>query len=181
MKIRLSSFVSDSIVDGEGIRAVIFTQGCPHNCPGCHNQKTIPFEGGELLEVNNVIEQIRETQLKKVTFSGGEPFVQAEALYTIAKTLKDEGYNLWSYTGFKYEALMRHPDPYVKKLLECLDILIDGRFMIRQRSLKALYRGSTNQRIIDVKASLESGEICLSKIYKDPVEEELERTQDIFI
>lgn len=181
MNIRLSSFVTDSIVDGEGIRAVIFTQGCPHNCPGCHNQKTIPFEGGELLNVEAVIDQIRKSGLKKVTFSGGEPFVQAEALYVIAKTLRAEGYNLWSYTGFKYEALLRHPDPFVFKLLECLDILIDGRFMIRKRSLQALYRGSTNQRIIDVSASLKSGSIVVSSVYKDPEEPSTERIDDIFI
>ncbi|WZU02053.1 radical SAM protein [Erysipelothrix sp. D19-032] len=135
MNIRLSSFISDSIVDGEGIRSVIFTQGCPHNCPGCHNQKSIPYDGGELIAVDDVITQVLDANLGKVTFSGGEPFIQAEALYLIAKRLKEEGYNLWSYTGFKYEALMRHQDPYVQKFLGCLDILIDGRFMIRKKSM----------------------------------------------
>lgn len=181
MKIRLSSFVGESIVDGEGIRAVIFTQGCPHNCPGCHNQKTIPFDGGELIDVEDVLDQIHQTNLKKVTFSGGEPFVQAEALYYIARRLKDEGYNLWSYTGFKYEALMRHKDPYVMKFLSCLDILIDGRFMIRQRSLKALYRGSTNQRIIDVQKSLKTKSIHISSQFVDPEESTENRDYDIFV
>lgn len=181
MKINLSSFISDSIVDGEGIRSVIFTQGCPHNCPGCHNQKAIPFEGGEWLEVDDVIEKVLDADLKRITFSGGEPFVQAEALYHIAKRLKDEGYNIWSYTGFKYEALMRHHDPYVQKLLGCLDILIDGRFMIRKKSMSALFRGSSNQRIIDVPTSLKEGKIVVSQIFVDPVESEEDRDHDIFI
>lgn len=181
MKLNLSSFISDSIVDGEGIRSVIFTQGCPHNCPGCHNQKAIPFEGGLWIDVEDVIKQVEAANLKKVTFSGGEPFVQAQALYEVAKTLKEKGYNLWSYTGFKYEALMRHRDPFVQKLLSCLDILIDGRFMIRKRSLGALYRGSSNQRIIDVQTSLRENRIALSTVYVDVDDAKKERDEDIFI
>ncbi|QIK69335.1 anaerobic ribonucleoside-triphosphate reductase activating protein [Erysipelothrix sp. HDW6C] len=181
MKIRLSSFISDSIVDGEGIRTVIFTQGCPHNCPGCHNQKSIPFEGGTEIGVDEVIEKVLDADLKKVTFSGGEPFVQAEALYHIAKALKEQGYNLWSYTGFKYEALIRHHDPYVQKLLGLLDIVIDGRFMIRKKSMSALFRGSSNQRIIDVPASLASGNVVVSSVYVDPDEGDNDRDEDIFI
>lgn len=181
MKIRLSSFISDSIVDGEGIRSVIFTQGCPHNCPGCHNQKTIPFEGGEWVDIEDVISQIEKANLKKVTFSGGEPFVQPEPLYYIAKHLKDQGYNLWSYTGFKFEALMKMKDPYILKFLECLDILIDGRFMIRKRSLSALYRGSTNQRIIDVPLSLKEGKPIISTRYLDTPANPDNRDDDIFI
>ncbi|CAM3582744.1 anaerobic ribonucleoside-triphosphate reductase activating protein [Erysipelothrix sp. HDW6B] len=181
MNIRLSSFISDSIVDGEGIRSVIFTQGCPHNCPGCHNQKSIPYDGGELIAVEDVITQVLDANLGKVTFSGGEPFIQAEALYLIAKRLKEEGYNLWSYTGFKYEALMRHQDPYVQKFLGCLDILIDGRFMIRKKSMAALFRGSSNQRIIDVPQSLAAGKVVVSTVFVDPVEDESDRDHDIFI
>ncbi|MEG0326934.1 MAG: anaerobic ribonucleoside-triphosphate reductase activating protein [Erysipelothrix sp.] len=181
MKIRLSSFVPESIVDGEGIRSVVFTQGCPHNCPGCHNQKTIPFEGGKLVDVDDVIDQILQVDLGRVTFSGGEPFVQAEPLYYIAKELKKRGYSLWSYTGFTYEALMRHHDPFVQKYLSQLDIVIDGRFMIRKRSLAALYRGSSNQRIIDVPKSLEAGKAIVSDVYVDPEESTEDRDYDIFI
>lgn len=182
MKIRLSSFIHDSIVDGEGIRSVIFTQGCPHNCPGCHNQKSIPFDGGDLIDVSTVIEEVLKQDLKKVTFSGGEPFVQAEELYTIAKELKSRGYNLWSYTGFNFEVLMRHQDPYVKKLLSQLDILIDGRFYLKKKDLSILYRGSTNQRILDVPQSLIQGKAVLSTVYVDEkVIDTKERTRDIFI
>lgn len=183
MKIRLASFIHDSIVDGEGIRSVVFTQGCPHNCPGCHNQKSIPFDGGQLISVDEVIEAILEKDLMKVTFSGGEPFVQAEQLYYIAKTLKKKGYNLWSYTGFTFEALMRHQDPFVMKLLEQLDILIDGRFYMKKKNLEILYRGSTNQRIIDVPKSLEARKCIKSDLYIDPsdLESTSDRTDDIFI
>lgn len=183
MKIRLASFIHDSIVDGEGIRSVVFTQGCPHNCPGCHNQKSIPFDGGDLVLVEDVIEAVLEKNLKKVTFSGGEPFVQAEQLYTIAKVLKANGYNLWSYTGFTFEALMRHRDPYVRKFLETLDILVDGRFYMKKKNLEILYRGSTNQRIIDVPASLAIGKCVKSSLYVDPsdLEDTKDRVDDIFI
>lgn len=181
MKIRLASFISDSIVDGEGIRSVVFTQGCPHNCPGCHNQRSIPFDGGELIEVDEVINQILEADLKRVTFSGGEPFVQAEQLYLIAKRLKKEGYNLWSYSGYTFEALLRHRDPFVQKYLSQLDILIDGRFLINKKNLAALFRGSTNQRIIDVQASIQKGEAIIAEKYRDEFSEETERVNDIFI
>ncbi|AGN25107.1 anaerobic ribonucleoside-triphosphate reductase activating protein [Erysipelothrix rhusiopathiae SY1027] len=160
---------------------MVFTQGCPHNCPGCHNQRSIPFDGGELIEVDEVINQILEADLKRVTFSGGEPFVQAEQLYLIAKRLKKEGYNLWSYSGYTFEALLRHRDPFVQKYLSQLDILIDGRFLIKKKTLAALFRGSTNQRIIDVQASIQKGEAIIAEKYRDEFSEETERINDIFI
>lgn len=180
MIIRLSSLIHNSIVDGEGIRSVVFTQGCPHNCPGCHNQKAIPFEGGMLLDVETIIADIRKADHGKLTFSGGEPFVQPQACYEIAKALKDEGYNIWSYTGYNFEVLLRHRDPYVRKFLEQLDILIDGRFILAKRSIAALFRGSTNQRIIDVPASLKENKTIVSTKYKDP-ELSQEDLKDIFI
>lgn len=167
MSIRLASLIHDSIVDGEGLRTVIFTQGCPHNCPGCHNQASIPFDGGQVLSIDTVLEDVLKRDLKKVTFSGGEPFVQAESCYKIAKVLKENGFSLWSYTGFTMDALLRHRDPYVKKFLSTLDILIDGRFILSQRSIATLFRGSKNQRIIDVQKSLENNKPIVSDKYKD--------------
>ena len=183
MKVRLASFIHDSIVDGEGIRSVVFTQGCPHNCPGCHNQKSIPYEGGSLVDVDEVISAILEKNLKKVTFSGGEPFIQPEQLYIIAKALKEQGYNLWSYTGYTFEALLRHRDPFVLKFLQQLDILVDGRFYMRKKNLEILYRGSTNQRIIDVPASLKAQKCIKSCLFIDPqdLETTKDRVDDIFI
>lgn len=168
MTIRLASLIHDSIVDGEGLRSVIFTQGCPHNCPGCHNAQTQPFDKGMVLDIDVVLNDVLKRDLKSVTFSGGEPFVQAEACYTIAKTLKAHGYSLWSYTGFDFEVLMRLKDPYIKKFLSTLDILIDGRFILAERNLTILFRGSSNQRILDVPRSLEKGEAVISDRFKDP-------------
>lgn len=168
MTIRLASLIHDSIVDGEGLRSVVFTQGCPHNCPGCHNPETQPFDKGLVLDINRVIDEVLSRDLKKVTFSGGEPFVQPKACYEIAKVLKEHGYSLWSYTGFDFEVLMRLKDPYIKKFLSTLDILIDGRFILEKRNLTILFRGSTNQRILDVPASLEANSPIISSRFKDP-------------
>lgn len=181
MKIRLASFIHDSIVDGEGIRSVIFTQGCPHNCPGCHNQKALPFDGGELVEIDDVVSEILKADLKRVTFSGGEPFAQARQCYEISARLRAHDYNLWSYTGYTYDALVRHRDPYFLKFLSQLDIVIDGRFVLAQRSIAALYRGSSNQRIIDVPLSLIHGKPMVSTQYKDPEPDQRTRSTDIFI
>lgn len=185
MKIQLASVIHDSIVDGEGIRSVVFVQGCPHHCPGCHNPKSIPFEGGMSLEVDDVIADILKANLGKVTFSGGEPFAQAEALYYIAKELKKHGYNIWSYSGYTFEALMRHQDPYKQKLLSQLDILVDGPFLLQQRSIKALFRGSTNQRILDIPKSLKQNQAVLAKKFVDWEKKQEEKDQnkdtDIFI
>lgn len=181
MKIQLSSLIHDSIVDGEGIRTVIFTQGCPHNCPGCHNPKTIPFDGGKAIDIDDVVLEIESAGLQKVTFSGGEPFAQAEALYYIASKLKDKGYNIWSYSGFTFEALMRHKDPYKQKLLSKIDILVDGPFLLKDRSIAALFRGSTNQRIIDVPLSLKNGKVILAEAYCDIDDFSYKKEPDIFI
>lgn len=180
MIINLSSLIHDSIVDGEGIRSVIFTQGCPHNCPGCHNQKAIPFEGGTPLDTEVIIKDILQRNLKKVTFSGGEPFAQAQACYEIAKILRENNYNLWSYTGYNFELLLRHRDPYVRKFLEQLDILVDGRFILAKKSMQALFRGSSNQRIIDVQAALKENKVVLSKRFKD-TQPPIPTANDIFI
>lgn len=183
MSIRLASLIHDSIVDGEGLRTVIFTQGCPHNCPGCHNQASIPFDGGSVLKIDDVLEDVLKRDLKRVTFSGGEPFVQAKSCYKIAKVLKENGYSLWSYTGFTIDALLRHRDPYVRKFLSTLDILIDGRFILAERSIATLFRGSKNQRIIDVPKSLEKNKAVVSENYKDPEPQsnKIEKKQGIYI
>lgn len=183
MTIRLASLIHDSIVDGEGLRSVVFTQGCPHNCPGCHNQASIPYDGGTVLDIDVVIDDILARDLKKVTFSGGEPMIQAKALYQIAKVLKEHDYNLWSYTGYTMDALLKHRDPYVRKLLETLDILIDGRFILAERSIATLFRGSRNQRIIDVPKSLAANKPIVASQYKDPEphSNEIKKPEGIYI
>ena len=157
---RLAGVIRESIVDGPGFRFVVFAQGCPHHCEGCHNPETHSFEGGYISNTDNIIEAMKkDSLLAGITLSGGEPFCQAEAFSVLAKRVKEMGLNVMAYTGFIFEQLYnafeKHPE--YKKLLEQVDILIDGKFEIKNRSLALKFRGSTNQRVIDVPASLEAG------------------------
>lgn len=173
MKIRLAvDFLQeDSIVDGEGIRAVIWTQGCGHKCPGCHNPQTHSFDDGYLLDIEEVKGMIDDLEGQDgITFSGGDPFYQPEACAILAKYIHSKKLNVWCYTGFTYEALMKlaESDTKVMDFLKEIDVLIDGPFLLEQKSLDAIFRGSTNQRIIDVKKSLKSKKIVLvEKYYQD--------------
>ena len=153
----LSGIVSDSIVDGPGIRTAIFSQGCPHHCPGCHNPETWEFGCGTQIPVEAVVEIVQSNPLcRGVTFSGGEPFAQANAFAKLAKLLQAKGYEVASYSGFTFEELLKGTDDQ-KELLSSIDILIDGRFVMAQKSLEIAFRGSRNQRILDVKKSLAEG------------------------
>ena len=155
--LELSGIVSDSIVDGPGIRTAIFSQGCPHHCPGCHNPETWEFGCGTRIPVEAVVEIVQSNPLcRGVTFSGGEPFAQAEAFAKLAKLLKGKGYEVASYSGFTFEELLKGSEEQ-KNLLASIDILIDGRFVQARKSLEIAFRGSTNQRILDVKQSLAEG------------------------
>ncbi len=155
--LELSGIVSDSIVDGPGIRTAIFSQGCPHHCPGCHNPETWAFGCGTLIPVEAVVEIVRSNPLcRGVTFSGGEPFAQAEGFAKLAKLLKEQGYEVASYSGYTFEELLKGSEAQ-RQLLSAIDILIDGRFIQAQKSLEIAFRGSKNQRILDVKKSLAEG------------------------
>jgi len=154
----LSGIVTDSIVDGPGIRTAIFSQGCPHHCQGCHNPETWEFGIGTPMDEETVLDIVKSNPLcRGVTFSGGEPFAQAEGFAKLAKLLKQHGYEVASYSGYTFEQLLRGT-PEQKELLESIDILIDGPFLLQQRSLELNFRGSRNQRILDVPASLAAGQ-----------------------
>ena len=156
--LELSGIVSDSIVDGPGIRTCIFSQGCPHHCQGCHNPETWEFGCGTRIPVEAVLEIVKSNPLcRGVTFSGGEPFAQAEGFAKLAKLLKADGYEVASYSGYTFEALL-NGTPAQKALLESIDVLIDGPFVLAQKSLEIPFRGSRNQRILDVRKSLAAGE-----------------------
>ncbi len=158
--LRIAGTQRDSIVDGPGIRYVIFTQGCPHHCAGCHNPQTHDFEGGEVADVEAILKEIFENRLVGgVTFSGGEPFCQADALVPIAEMLKARGKHLMIYTGYLLEELQKMPNEGVQKLLELADILVDGPFVLAQRNLTLPYRGSENQRVIDMVQTRATGEV----------------------
>lgn len=157
--LNLAGIVEDSIVDGPGIRTTIFCQGCPHHCPGCHNPETWTFEGGTPMQEENIAAGIRKNPLVRgVTFSGGEPFAQAEGFAHLAGILKENGYEVASFSGYTFEALLRGTEEQ-KELLSKLDVLIDGPYMEAKRSLSTPYRGSTNQRIINVQESLKAGTV----------------------
>ena len=179
MKIRLAADLqSDSIVDGEGIRTVIWTQGCPHNCPGCHNKCTHDFNGGDSIEVDEVKQALAELKSQDgLTFSGGDPMCQPEACLEIALFAKELGMNIWCYTGYTYEQLisLSKTKPAILDFIKTIDVLVDGKFIIEEKSLDVIFRGSKNQRIIDVQKTLETNEISLVKkyIYKDKSNNEL--------
>ena len=155
--LELSGIVSDSIVDGPGIRTTIFSQGCPHPCPGCHNPETWAFGCGTRIPVEAVVEIVESNPLcRGVTFSGGEPFAQAEGFARLARVLKEKGYEIASYSGYTFEELLRGSEAQ-KELLRSIDILIAGRFILAQKRLEIAFRGSRNQRILDIKKSLAEG------------------------
>lgn len=157
MEIRISGTVSESIVDGPGLRYVVFVQGCPHNCPGCHNPQTHDFNGGKVVDTDELFNECTEDPLNKgVTFSGGEPFCQPEPLYVLGKQFKERGFHLMCYSGWTYMEIvkMAERNEFVGKLLSILDVLVDGRFILERKTLSLPFRGSDNQRMIDVQASL---------------------------
>lgn len=166
MDIRIAGTVSNSIVDGPGFRYTVFVQGCPHGCTGCHNPETHDFNGGKIVDTEIIVNQILEDPLLDgVTFSGGEPFCQCEPLFEIGKKVREKGLNIVTYTGFEYEYLIRNRDKnYIDKLLSITDILIDGKFILEQKSLELKFKGSRNQRVIDVRKSMESDKIILAEI-----------------
>ena len=166
--IRIAGVVRESIVDGPGFRFTVFCQGCPHNCEGCQNQATHDFSRGYDCDISRILEAIdKNPLLDGVTFSGGEPMCQAEAFCSLAAEVKKRNLNIVTYTGYTYEELliMSEKDIWIKKLLDLTDILIDGRFILSQRDLTLLFRGSRNQRVIDMNLTRNSGKLTLAEKY----------------
>lgn len=147
---RVSGIVDESIVDGPGLRYVVFTQGCPHHCKGCHNPQTHSFEGGFLLSAEAALGQLQENPLLSgITLSGGEPFEQAEALCALADGAKALGKNVMTYTGYVFEDLLARNDLWTDRLLDLTDTLVDGPYKEELRDLELQFRGSANQRLLD--------------------------------
>ncbi len=170
MKIRLASPIQyDSIVDGEGIRAVMWAQGCPHNCLGCHNPETHDFNGGFEVDTSEIIKELQQNLRYQdgITLSGGDPFMQPKAVSEIAKAAIELNKNVWAYTGFTFEQLleMGKKNKYIIEILNNIDVLVDGKFMLAERSMDLYYKGSRNQRIIDVRKSLNNGKVILISKY----------------
>lgn len=170
MKIRLASpvLMPDSIVDGEGIRTVLWTQGCLHKCPGCQNPQTHSFDEGFLVDIEELKQEIDTLEGQDgITFSGGDPFYQVDECIEIAKYIKSKKMNIWCYTGFTYEVLINlaEKNPNIITFLKLIDVLVDGPFLLEKKSLDCVFRGSTNQRIIDSKLSLKNKKVVLVEKY----------------
>ena len=162
MELTIAGVVKESIVDGPGIRYTVFTQGCPHHCPGCHNPQTWAFEGGQPTTAQALFEDFQKDPiLKGITFSGGEPFCQPEPLTELAKLVHVAGKDVTIFTGYTYEQLLKKQDPAVDALLAQCDLLIDGPFILEQRNLELRFRGSENQRLIDMKKTRQAGCVVL--------------------
>lgn len=156
MIIRLSSpMQTDSIVDGVGLRTVIWTQGCKHNCEGCHNPQTHSFLDGYETTTEHIIQMLSTLKLQKgITFSGGDPFEQAEACSLIAKAAHSLNLDVWAYTGYIFEDIINSNNNDWKHFLNEIDVLVDGPFILSKKTLLLKFRGSENQRLIDVKQSI---------------------------
>lgn len=163
MKVNVAGLTKSSVVDGLGIRSVVFFQGCPRHCPGCQNPDTIPFTGGREMTVAELVQEIiaATTPLTKgITFSGGDPLAQPEALLETIKLLKQKNPNwdYWVYTGYTFEEVKDLP------VMKHIDVLVDGPFIEAQKDLTLAFRGSANQRLIDVPATLKNGQVILLKL-----------------
>ena len=157
---RIAGTVQDSIVDGPGFRFVLFTQGCPHHCEGCQNPQTHDPAGGTEVSTEEIVRQLLSNPLTDgITFSGGEPFEQAADCAVIARQARDQGLNVWTYSGYTFEQLAEKmkKDPGTEELLKLTDVLVDGRFVLAEKSFDVPWRGSRNQRLIDVPRSLTAG------------------------
>lgn len=159
---RIASTVNDSIVDGHGLRYAVFTQGCPHRCPGCHNPTTHDPAGGWESSLTALIAGLDKNPLAEgLTLSGGEPFSQAADCAKLAWLAHRRGKNVWTYTGYTYEQIIRAGNPEWDALLSETDVLVDGPFIEKEKSYELHFRGSRNQRLIDVAASREAGHVVL--------------------
>ncbi len=169
VRLAVKEIQSDSIVDGEGIRSVIWFQGCSHHCKECQNPETWDFNAGYEVSIDEVKDQIKELEYQKgVTFSGGDPMMQVEALGELAKCVHECGMDVWVYTGYTFEEIMKlaEKNPAYIETLKNVDVLVDGRFVLELKSFEVKFRGSSNQRILDVQKSLKKGQAVEIEKYK---------------
>lgn len=163
-EMRLYGLVGDSIVDGPGFRVTVFVQGCPHHCPGCHNPESHDPAGGKLWTLDEIEARFTGNPLLDgITLSGGEPFDQPAACAEVARRAHQKGLNVWTFTGYLYEDLLEKAaaDEDIGALLAQTDVLVDGPFLLDQRSLDLLYKGSRNQRLIHMQQTRQTGRVTL--------------------
>ena len=156
-ELKILSIAEGTSVDGPGLRTSIYFAGCCHHCEGCHNPQSWDINNGKPTTIDALLEVIRYNEFP-VTFSGGDPLYQIEAVTELARQIKQQlGYNIWCYTGYLWEEILQHEE--FMPLLQYVDVIVDGRFVLSQRNISLLFRGSNNQRIIDVQQSLSTGTI----------------------
>lgn len=168
MNLRIAGILDESVVDGDGVRLTVFTQGCAHRCRGCQNPETQPMEGGDVIDTEKILEEVTENPLLTgVTFSGGEPFLQPAPLADLAKQLHARGLDVWSYSGYTLEELQARAqaDRATRALLAEVDVLVDGPYEEAERDLTLHFRGSRNQRVIDMQKTRKAGRVVL--LYTD--------------
>lgn len=156
--IYIADIVQNTTVDGPGFRTSIYSTGCNHFCRGCHNKSTWKLKSGIKTCITDIMKKIEE-QPHNVTFSGGDPFLQVEGFIALSKLIKDTGRNIWCYTGYTYEEILSNDR--LKPFLHYIDVLVDGKFKMSKKSLDTIFRGSSNQRLINVTKSLEKNEVVL--------------------
>lgn len=158
--ISVIKIVEDTTVDGPGFRTTVYAAGCPNACPGCHNPQSWDIGAGRMMSTDEIMAVIRADEFADVTFSGGDPMFQPEGFAELAKAIKNEtGKNIWCYTGYTFEHLRRNDRQ--SELLRWIDVLVDGPYVESQRDRNVLFRGSRNQRLIDVQASLRTDRVIL--------------------
>ena len=148
--LRVLNILHDSVVDGPGLRTVLFFSGCPHFCKGCHNPESWNIRNGNEMTIEQVVDEVLSNPLTDVTLSGGDPFFQASGVKHVAKRLKEAGKNIWAYSGYTLEELLELGGDHTELLSYC-DVLVDGPFILAERDLSLDFRGSHNQRIIHLK------------------------------
>lgn len=158
MEIRILDIIEDTTVDGPGFRTSVYCAGCSHACPGCHNPQSWDFDGGHVMTTDTILKVIMADPFADVTFTGGDPMYQPKAFAELARMIRQQSdKTIWCYSGFTFETLLHRSD--TRALLEQLDVLVDGPFVQSLRNEELLYRGSSNQRLIDVQASLLQGKV----------------------
>ena len=166
MELNIAGIVDDSIVDGDGCRLTVFVQGCHRRCHGCQNPETQPMEGGRRIDTADILAKVKANPLLAgVTFSGGEPFLQCAPLAELAREIHAAGLDIWSYSGYTLEELQARHDKATDDLLAEVDVLVDGAYVEELRDLTLHFRGSSNQRVIDMNATRQQGKIVL--LYED--------------
>ena len=161
--ISILEIVEDTTVDGPGFRTSVYSSGCPHRCPGCHNPQSWEIDNGHPVETEEILKIILADPFADVTFTGGDPMFQPQGFAELAQAIRENSTkNIWCYTGYRFEDLLQNPAQ--KALLEQIDVLVDGRFIDALKDDELRFRGSCNQRIINVPASLEKGETVVMRV-----------------